>query len=69
MWVAFLIVALHTGDVQAQMAPQPFTSEEECKAVQAKVEAQVKESDQVASYVLKCVEVKPEDVKKAGKDA
>jgi hypothetical protein len=68
MWVAFLVVLLNTGDVMVQSAPTPFATLDECKEISAKVEENVKASKEVNSYVLKCVEIKKEEIKKAGLD-
>ena len=69
MWVAMLIVALASGDVNTFVAPEPMASEKECNELQSKVREAVNADKTVKAYVLKCVEIKADEVKANGRDA
>jgi len=72
MWVAYLVAFVMTAsgaEVMIQAAPQAFHSKAECEATNAQVEKTIKESPEVKGYVLRCEEVKKEDVKTNGKDS
>jgi len=69
MWVAILIVALASGDVSTHIAPEPMATKQECVELQAKVKDAVNADKSVKAYVLRCIEISPDDVKANGHDA